>query len=166
MLMNTLERPSSGIALADRAPAGSIDEKERDRSGPARTAVDAFVARLLAAAEDTVAGSSYTAARRRILRQLELRGPSTVAGLGHGWSVTPKHLAHLVHELEQDGLVEPDGRFDGDPRVRLTADGRTAIAATRTLQLDLITTLLEATARKDSTLANATWRRLRAALDP
>jgi DNA-binding MarR family transcriptional regulator len=127
--------------------------------------VDDLVARLLAAAEDSVAGTSYTAARRRILRQLELRGPSTLAGLGHGWPVTPKHLAHLVHELEQDGLVEPDGRTDGQPHVRLTADGRTALAATRTLQLDLITKLLDATAREDSTLANAMWRRLRAALD-
>lgn len=164
MLMNTLERPSGGMAL-DRAPAGSTDRNDTGRAGPAHDGPDPFIARLLAAAEDSVAGTSYAAARRRILRQLEVRGPLTIAVLSQGWPVTPRHLAHLVHELEQDGLVEREGRDAGSPGLRLTSDGREALGATRTLQLDLMAKLLQATAGGDSMLADATWRRLRAALD-
>jgi DNA-binding MarR family transcriptional regulator len=165
MLMNTLERPTSRITLVKRAPAEAMDGKDEGRTGPARSDADRFVARLLAAAEESVASTSYAASRRRILRRLEVRGPLTLVGLSQGWPVTPRHLAQLVYELEQDGLVEGDDGADGPTRVRLTADGRAALAATRAFQLDLITKLLQATAKEDATLADATWRRLRAALD-
>jgi DNA-binding MarR family transcriptional regulator len=163
--MNTLERPPGDVAMAMRQPAPQMKVEVPDRPDIDGDGIDTMIARLLAAAEDSVTGTSYAAARRRILRHLESRGPLTIAGIARAWAVTPEDLTHLVHDLEQDGLIEADALADRPDRLRLTADGRAALAATRSLQLDLISRLLLAAAAGDQTAARAVYGRLRAALD-
>lgn len=165
MLMNTLERPGRDAATATRQPVPRMKAEAPDRPDADSDGIDTMVARLLAAAEDSVPGTSYAAARRRILRHLESRGPLTIAGIARAWAVTPEDLAHLVHDLEQDGLIEADALADRPDRLRLTGHGTAALAATRSLQLDLISRLLLAAASGDQTTARALYCRLRAALD-
>jgi DNA-binding MarR family transcriptional regulator len=165
MLTNTLERPARDVAMATRQPVPQMKVEAPHRPDADRDGIDTMVARLLAAAEDSVPGTSYAAARRRILRHLESRGPLTIAGIARAWAVTPEHLTQLVHDLEQDGLIEADALADRPDRLRLTAHGTAALAATRSLQLDLISRLLLAAASGDQTAARALYSRLRAALD-
>jgi DNA-binding MarR family transcriptional regulator len=163
--MNTLERPAGDVAMAMRQPAPQMKVEVPDRPDIDGDGIDTMIARLLAAAEDSVTGTSYAAARRRILRHLESRGPLTIAGIARAWAVTPEDLTHLVHDLEQDGLIEADALADRPDRLRLTPHGSAALAATRSLQLDLISRLLLAAASGDQTAARALYSRLRAALD-
>lgn len=165
MLTNTLERPARAVAIATRQPVPQMEMEAPDRPDVDSDGIDTMVARLLAAAEDSVPGTSYAAARRRILRRLESRGPLTIAGIARTWAVTPEDLTHVVHDLEQDGLIEADALADRPDRLRLTAHGSAALAATRSVQLDLITRLLLAAANGDQTGARALYGRLRAALD-
>lgn len=164
-MMQTIEMPEARIENARRTPAIRNVREGSEPGGSIGGEVDRFVASLLAAAEDSAAGTSYAAARRRILRQLEAHDHLSIAGIARAWPVTPQHLSHLLHELERDGLVYVEKRTAGPDRFRLTEDGAAALQATRTVQLDLITKLLQATARDDRTTADATWERLRAALD-
>lgn len=163
MIMQATDRTANRTITA-RTIGGRLN-LARNAATDGRDAADRLIHRLLAAAEDSVEANSYSAARRRILRTLEERGPVTLRELPARWPLTPQHLAHLVHELEQDGLVESTGGHGPDSRISLTADGAAALASMRSLQLDLITRLLHAAAAEDEERTTAAWARLQSALD-
>jgi DNA-binding MarR family transcriptional regulator len=161
----TLEYESGGTAVADPpegteccATAEAMDDTDAKRA----RALEAFVARILTAAEESASGS-YVAARRRILRDLERYGPQTAAGLPHEWPVTVEQVSRLLGELEEDGLVEHDAHARDD-RYRLTKAGAAALAGTRRVQTGLISKLLEHVAAEDPDAAGAVFETLQAAL--
>jgi DNA-binding MarR family transcriptional regulator len=163
MIMQAGNR-TTGLAITARSNGGRLDVAPA-KGTPESRAAEQLISRLLAAAEESVATTSYSAARRRILQKLEQRGPLTLAELPGSWPVTPWHLAHLVHELEQDGLVESLRQERAPARFRLTSSGVKALATTRTVQLDLITRLLRAAAAEDEERTALAFNRLQTALD-
>lgn len=81
----------------------------------------------------------YLAERRRLLRELEERGPQPLGAVPRVWPVTTHHVRMLLRELEHDRLVERVRSADGAYLYRLTDEGE------RTLELNRRPELAQAT---------------------
>jgi DNA-binding MarR family transcriptional regulator len=167
MFRTDAEPWTGGVATATAeppapTPAGTRADPVAGMQAPEMRALEAFVGRILAVAEESAGDGSYVAARRRILRDLERLGPQTAESLPRAWPVTAAQVARLLAELEEDGLVE---RRPGESaRFRLTDSGVAALRGTQHVQADLISRLLVSVSRQDFGDAMSVFRTLRAAL--
>jgi len=151
----TMEAPPAPAAATRSDPVAGAHATEL-------RALEAFVGRILAVAEESAGDGSWVAARRRILRDLERFGPQAAENLARAWPVTGEHVAHLLDELEEDGLVQ---RVPADPsRFHLTNSGLAALRGTQHVQAGLISRLLVSVAKEELDDAMAVFRTLRRAL--
>lgn len=163
--LDTETRDAGGTMTVEAPPPPASESRSTpigDELATDLRALEAFIGRILAVAEESAGDGSYVAARRRILRDLERFGPQTAESLPRTWPVTVEHVARLLEELEEDGLVQ---RVRSDPlRFRLTDSGLVALRGTQHVQAGLISRLLVSVAMEETEDAVEIFRTLRAAL--
>lgn len=86
----------------------------------------------------TESGTSYS--KYKILYLLDTRGPSRLTGIAEHFAFAPRSITEAVDNLERDGLAarEPDPTDRRAKLVSITAEGKTAIEATKKVKAKVI----------------------------